>query len=259
MTPTELLALPDGCDWPTVEVTTSVGAPPPFTGIERRRAAFALLDGAWAIVDRDAGTAVRGAPAPADPTGLVHPFLAAVAAVHAAWNARLALHSGAFLAGGGAWLLVGASGSGKSSTLAALAAAGTVVLADDLAVVAGGDVLAGPRGVDLRPGVAAELGVAAHAVRRGLRERVQLGAAPLAAPLRGVVHLAWSADDTSPALEPLAPAERLARLAREDLWAVPAPGPDRLLELVALPAFVLHRPRDLAALAAVVTLLRGLR
>lgn len=247
------MALPPDHRWTAVEVSTTLGPPPPFVGIQARRAAFPLLDGAWATVDRDAGTAVRGASRAADPTGLVHPFLAAVAAVHAAWNARLALHSGAFSTSGGAWLLIGGSGSGKSSTMAALAARGATIVTDDLAVLDDGAVLAGPRGVDLRPGVAQTLGVTADPVRGGLRHRVKLGASPLAVPLCGIVHLAWGG--VAPALEPLAPAARLAALGRPDLWAVPAPDAERLLALVDLPAFRLRRPRDPTAVGASAELL----
>jgi hypothetical protein len=242
-----------------VTVSTTVRADvPALHGIGADDAAFALLDGAWAVVDRRAGTAVRGAPVPSDPTALSHPFLAGVAAVHAAWAGRFALHAGAWTgSGGGAWLLTGPSGTGKSTMLAALGGAGIGIVADDLSVLDGPDLLAGPRGVDLRPDVAGSLGIDAREVRGGSRRRVPLAPVAPATRLQGIVHLD-PPDGPAPRLSPLRPGERLARLGREDLWAVPAPGADALLGLAALPAHVLTRPAGLDGLPRAVELLLGL-
>jgi hypothetical protein len=255
----DLVALPPGLGWTPVRVGTVVAAEPPrLHGIGAEDAAFPLLDGAWSIVDRRAGTATRGAPVPADPTVLAHPFLAGVAAVHAAWAGRFALHAGAWAGRDGrAWLLTGPSGTGKSTMLAALAGAGAPVAADDLAVLDGQAVLAGPRGVDLRPDVAEALGTEAREVRGATRRRVRLEAVDPVIALQGIVHLD-PPDGRGPRLAPLRPAERLARLGREDLWAIPAPGADALLGLAALPGHVLTRPGDLAGLPGAVELLLGL-
>lgn len=260
----DLLALPVEHDWVGLEVrTVMAGEPPPLTGVGPDHASFPLLDGAWATVDRHAGTATRGASAPADPTALVHPFLAAVAAVHASWAGRAALHAGAILTRGGhAWLVAAPSGGGKSTTLATLALTGASVMTDDLAVVdpggpAGPEVLAGPRVVDLRPDAAAALEAPLASVRHRSRHRLTLAAVPLRAPVAGVVHLEW-VTDAVPALTALDPRGRAGSLTRPDLWAMPADPPDLLLALTALPAYVLRRPKGRDSVPATAALLAGL-
>ncbi|HEX6596847.1 MAG TPA: hypothetical protein VF045_07925, partial [Acidimicrobiales bacterium] len=82
---------------------------------------------------------------------LLHPYLAPAAALVWRWGGHEALHAGAFAGRAGAVLLLGAKAAGKSTTLAWLADAGVPVLSDDLAVIDGAEVLAGPRSIDLRP------------------------------------------------------------------------------------------------------------
>jgi hypothetical protein len=127
---------------------------------------------------------------------LVHPHLAPGAAVLARWLGRETLHAGAVLAGGGAWAMLGDRESGKSSTLDWLAAHGHPVLADDLLVLDGSDVLAGPRCIDLRADAAQRLGAGEPLGVVGTRERWRLRLGPLAssAPLRGWGILDWGDD-----------------------------------------------------------------
>ncbi|MFN2506155.1 MAG: hypothetical protein ABR540_18390 [Acidimicrobiales bacterium] len=105
-------------------------------------------------LDRAAGTACFMTADPVGDVTLLHPFLSPVAAIWARWQGWPALHGGAFVLDGGAWAILGERGSGKSSTLAWLAAQGLGIVADDLLVVNEGNVAAGPRCIDLRPDAA---------------------------------------------------------------------------------------------------------
>jgi len=180
--------------------------------------------------------------AAADDGTLVHPFLTAAAVIFAWWDGRHAFHGGAFVdPTARAWCLLGDRASGKSSTLASISLTGLNVLSDDLIVIDGRDVLAGPRCVDLRPDAAAELGVAARAspVRGGERLRLALPPVPApAAPLHGWVFLTW-ADALS--LRRLRPSEWLDRLAQHR--STSSDYSPSLLDLAGLPAWELRRPR----------------
>ncbi len=177
----------------------------------------------------------------------MHPYLAPVAAVIARWMGRESVHAGAFAAGGPALAVVGTREAGKSSTLAELARAGAAVLCDDMLVLDGGDVLAGPRTVDLRPDAAGALGIGEPIGLTGARERwrLPLGVVPGRTGLAGWVFLGWGEAGAPRALG--AP-ERLARLAPQRALRLPPVGDDGLLSLAALPAWEVSRPRGLASL-----------
>ncbi len=81
---------------------------------------------------------------------LVHPYLGAAASVFSRWGGREVFHAGAFVFGDLAWAVVGGREAGKSTLLAALAARGLPVLADDLVVTDGHQAFCGPRTIDLR-------------------------------------------------------------------------------------------------------------
>lgn len=90
-------------------------------------------------------------PEPIADDALLHPYLAPAAALLWMSAGAEALHGGVFDCGSGGVLLLGEPGAGKSSTLEWLASRRSVsVIADDLAVVIDGEVLAGPRCIDLR-------------------------------------------------------------------------------------------------------------
>jgi hypothetical protein len=247
-----------------VRLEVREGPAPVLHGVGERSAAFPLLGGGWALLDRDAGTAVRGDGAAVDPTVPTHQVLAAVGAVHAWWAGRPALHAGAVLVGDGAWLVAAPSEGGKSSTLAAFAQRGVPVLADDLAVLdvaADGavHVLAGPRSIDLRSDAAVALGVDARPVRGATRRRLRLGHGVSRAPVVGIAHLAWSDGAHEASADPVAPSDRLALLLREDLWSMPPRSPESPLALAALPAVRVRRARHPGSLAGTVDALRALR
>jgi hypothetical protein len=165
-------------------------------------------------------------------------------------HGRDALHAGAFVIDGRAWLLLADTCGGKSTLLAALSATGLPVLADDLAVIEGGCVLRGPRCVDLRsePRSARHRGrdevrpVAPTPLERangGERWRVSLPAAPARAALHGFVRLRFGRDLS---LSPVPPAERLSTIARHRMWPAIRADPSATLAAAALPMVELERP-----------------
>jgi hypothetical protein len=156
---------------------------------------------------------------------------------------RALVHAGAAApAGGDAWLLAGDSGAGKSTTTAALAAAGWAWLADDHVVLAPEDAAVMVEGWPRRsspassasaPSLAGDLSPARW------QRRARLGGVllPVVRPERAT------------ALRPARPAEALAALVRQSPWlladAAVAPVLLRLLQRAAqLPAFHLVLGRD---------------
>jgi hypothetical protein len=176
---------------------------------------------------------------------LLHPYLAPAAALFWQWSGREALHAGAFGTSGGAVLILGDKEAGKSTTLGWLASEGTVVLTDDLAIMDGASVVAGPRSIDLR--VAPEDHAAAHhLVRNGERDRVQLDPGPDHLPLAGTVVLDWGPELT---FTPVPFDQRLTLIARQRTFHGLAPNPVALLEVASRPMVRVSRPRQLARLA----------
>jgi len=247
-------------DWPIVEVRTATTdgreAAPALDEVGPGRARLPLHGRGWMDVERDAPRITLHLPdRPADEE-LVHPYLAPGAAVLARWAGRESYHAGAVLAGGGAWAVLGDRESGKSSTLAWLAAAGHGVLADDLLVLdnapAAGSAgrfhaFAGPRCIDLRGDAAERLGGGEPLGVVGSRERwrLRLGPVPARVPLRGWIELAW-ADE--PAVEPVRGAARLRTLIPYRSVRLEPPDAAALVALASLPVLRFARPRRWDAL-----------
>lgn len=240
------LMVPADPDWPTVRIevdSDAIGAV--TTVLDDAVARYPDAPGGHVVVDRQAGVAsFRGV----DGLGsdeIVHPRLGMLGAVYAQWlPGRMAFHAGAFVSGGRAWAVVGDRHDGKSTLMAALALAGLPVLGDDTLVLDGSRCLSGVRCVDLRPDSAGHLGARdrVETVRRGARERLVLDGPPPEAPLGGWLFLKWS-DEL--AVRELAPPERLARIAGCQGWhRRGVTDPQRLLDVAALPAWELARPRD---------------
>ncbi len=176
---------------------------------------------------------------------LLHPYVAPAAALFWQWSGREAIHGGAFEAGSGAVLLLGDKEDGKSTTLGWLARQGGIsVLTDDLAVMDGNRVLAGPRSIDLRI-TAGDPGLAPHLVRHGDRDRVRLPSSPASQPLIGVAVLAWG---SAIALDPIPFADRVPLLAQQRTFPGLAPSAVALLEVASAPMIRASRPRRLASL-----------
>jgi len=85
----------------------------------------------------------------------------------------------ALAVGTATWGILGDRGSGKSSTLARLAADGYDVVSDDLLVIDGNAAFAGPWSLDLRPDAAARLDVGEDVGVLGARPRHRLVLPPL--------------------------------------------------------------------------------
>jgi hypothetical protein len=171
---------------------------------------------------------------------IVHPVMAFVAAVVASWTGRLSFHAAAVVLRGRAWLLMAPPGGGKSTLAACLRSCGQVVLSDDLAVLDGRTVLAGPRSADLREGAATHLG-SGDLMRTGadrMRWRTDLGGAPYEVPLGGLVGLEWG-DGLE--LRPARVAEVLQLLAAADGLGRGPVTPTGFLDLLDVPAYVLRR------------------
>jgi hypothetical protein len=240
--------------WPRLrleQVVEAQGARRPR--FEGRRSFYRLPSGRQIDVDLDAGVARFSGSEVLEEDRLVHPGVQLVAGLASRMLGRDAYHAGAFICDGGAWMLAGTNGAGKSSLLAALAAAGVTVLADDLAVIDGGEVLAGTRCLDLREWQSSARDQSVVTVRGESRLRVTLGPAPAAAPLHGMIHLVRSARlelATAPA------SGRLERLARRRMWAQIPVTPRAALELATLPTLELRVPENLKALPDVASFLR---
>ena len=252
------LLVPAEPSWPPLEVASEVGSPgdePEYVSDER--AEILTRTGARITIDRSAGRALVTAGRPLAADELVHPFLAPAAAVVGRWLGRESFHCGAFVAGGGAWALLGERESGKSSTLAALALAGYDIVCDDILLLEGTACFPGPRCVDLREETAAALDAGDALGTVGGRERWRLPVPQLQEPpvLRGIVFLDWGDDfETGPV-----PASRqLAGLLHHRALRLHSSVPEVLLELAALPAWEVRRPRRLDSLGRTVDRLADL-
>lgn len=242
------LLVPALPDWPALEVVQEHGlATASEESVGERHARLILRNGGEIEIDRAGPRALFRVPEPLSAAELLHPYLAPVASVVALWSGRESLHAAAVVVDGRAWGLLGARESGKSSTVAWLARAGFGVLCDDILVLDGGAAFAGPRAIDLRGDAAAQLEAGEELGMVGERERwrLRLDPVPSAVPLAGWVSLGWG-DRVEIATVP--PAERVARLAGQRGLRVPAPDPAVLVELAALPAFELRRPREWSSL-----------
>jgi hypothetical protein len=250
------LLLPAEPSWPLIELSASVGdVSPEVQWVRRDTALLRLRAGGQVEIDWIHGRAHFTLPQPVTAAELLHPYLATVAAVAAHRDGREGFHAGAVVAGGGAWIVIGDKGAGKSSLLASLALRGQPVAADDVAILdAGGAVLAGPRFVDLRAGAATQLGAGESIGVVGTRERFRmpLGAVETATPLRGFVRLEW-ADDAAVTRVPAA--RRVSELYANRIARLEPADPTPILELSTLPMLELRRPRDWGAAAATADLL----
>lgn len=183
------------------------------------------------------------------PEAVVHPVATTPLAILARWRGNVTLHAGAVLHDGGAYAICGGQGAGKSTMLALLAQTGLPIVADDLVVADRGDVLAGPRCVDLRPDTASRFPEARFLGTVGRRQRFRLStpSAPARVPMRGLFLLEWSTD-AEPRVLPLSLQERARVVHGFDYAAIVGLArPDALLDMLELPMWRLSRPRDWAS------------
>jgi hypothetical protein len=234
---------PAAPSWPRWAMRRSFEPLPTQQELSDDQAVLRSLSGSTLRVDRAAQTTTLGAPADDPEAAFVHPLLAVTAIIHAEWSGRLAFHGGAFLdREGGAWGVLGERGDGKSSLMAALAASGAGVVADDLVVTDGATVFAGPRCVDLRESAAEHMGVGEDIGLVGQRRRIRvtLPAIEPELPLRGWIVLHW---DEGTSFAPLSIAQRIEVLQRHRALRVGQRSPEAWLDLVAKPTVRFSRPR----------------
>jgi hypothetical protein len=237
------LLVPAAPDWPALDLVQEYGR---ATGadewVEAERARLTLRNGGEIEIERAGPRALYRVPVPLSPAALLHPYLAPVASVVAHWTGRESLHAAAIVVDGGAWALLGARESGKSSTVAWLARTGIGVLCDDIQVLDGDTALAGPRVIDLRGDAARQLDAGEELGVVGERERwrLRLDPVPAAVPLAGWISLAWG---ERAEVAPVPVASRVRLLVGARGLRVPARDPALLVELAALPALELRRPR----------------
>ncbi len=254
-----LIAAPE--DWRTVTVAEDARlttmTPPELSGrdvsvvLEGDLVRIATVTGWRLVLDLPARTATYRGVGLASPE-LIHPGLAATAAIFSRSWGRSAWHAGGVVIGGRAWAVVGAREAGKTTLLAAMARAGHAVVADDLLILDGAQVYAGPRCLDLREVIP---GMPTTRVRDGVRHRVTLGPVPERVPFAGWVVLAWG---DRPGLAPISAGQRLRHLAPAASWSIGPEDPLALLEAATAPCFLLTRPRQLSGIVESTALLQRL-
>jgi hypothetical protein len=234
--------------WPELELRHAVPGPgaPDQDSVGPQRAEL-TLHGGWVTIEREPARVTFRLPAAPPARDLVHPYLAPAAAVAARWAGRESFHAGAVVVAGGAWVVLGDKESGKSTALAHLALGGHAVVSDDLLVVDGDHVLAGPRCIDLREASAGHLGAGEPLGVVGVRERWRLALGPVAprTPLRGWITLAW---DDEVGVDTLRGAERMLALLPYRSVQLEPGVPQDLVDFGALPVLRLRRPRRWDAL-----------
>lgn len=253
----ERLLVPAEAGWPKLDIRVEAGAATVAGDrFDSATAHVRLRTGGSVFIDRESGLATFTVPTPLSPNELVHPYLAPVAAITAHWHGRESLHGGGIAVEGGVVGVVGDRLEGKSSLLAALAARGTDIVCDDMLVVEADQAFAGPRTIDLREDAATALGVGENIGVVGTRGRwrVRLEPAPSRLPLAGWIFLDW-AEQVEIARVPAS--ETLQRLLRNRGIRVPPLDPAYFVQLAAMPAWEVRRPRSWSAVPDVVEAVLG--
>ena len=231
------LLLPVPAEWPVIRLIQEVADSdqPQTLNIGDQRATVPLIGGGVVIVDRHPPQAVFNVPHELSEDEIAHPYLGPIAALHAHWLGMQTFHGGAMVVGNTAWAVLGRRQAGKSSLLAEAERRGVPVLADDLLVVKGRNVFAGPRSLDLREHAAVHFGAGRPLGVVGQRERWRLDLAPVppCLPLAGWVFLQWG---RVTGIRPMAIRDRLVQLAVSRTVKVASTDPAPLLRLAALPA-----------------------
>jgi hypothetical protein len=233
------LLLPAHPNWPSIHVEQQVenvsGQAPPHLQIDDTQATVPLIGGGRIDIFRRPPRAVFRLSHELTEDQIAHPYLGPIASVHAHWLGRQTFHGGTIMVGNGAWGVLGRREAGKSSLLAEAVRRGIAVLADDLLVLEGQSVFAGPRSLDLREAAADHFDVGRPLGVVGQRERwrVELPPVPPSLPLVGWVFLRWG---PAPRMEVLGLRDRLVRLASNRTVRVGSADPAPLLSLATLPA-----------------------
>jgi hypothetical protein len=224
-----------------VQVAQSTGPAPAPHQLDAQRNTRVLATGHVLDLDRQRGRATFFGP-PISPDQLAHPYLGPVAVTVNRWAGREVFHAAAFVNGGRAWVLIGPRTAGKSTLVAALAASGVTILADDIVVTDGSTVFAGPRCIDLRQPIPEFLPTASYPpsqpARLGTRTRIALPRTASNWPLGGWFFLRWS--DT-PGIKEVSIVSLLQRLTMSRCAPALPSDPSRSLSLAGHPGWELHR------------------
>lgn len=225
--------------WVDWRIVHKLGEGRPSEFVEETRARLCSEPDGWIDLDRQARVSTLNFPAPPREQEIVHPYLASTASVTARWQGLQSFHAGAFVAGDKAWGVLGPKGAGKSSLLAFLALKGVSILTDDVLVVDNANGFAGPRCIDLRAEPAAEFGVGEElgVVGTRARWRLRVGQVEPEVPMGGWILLEWG----EPGIESLAIEQRLSAIFESLSLRVEPADPAGLMELLALPMFVLRQ------------------
>lgn len=229
--------------WPVVDVLqTREPHRPVDYEVDGGHVTVPLVTGGRLELERDAMTARFRVPELVPDDDLLHPYFAPAAGWFSHWLGRHCFHAGAVVLGRKAWAILGDKEAGKSSLVAWLASSGVSVVADDLVVVDGGNVLTGPRSIDLRAPTVAALPSAKNAavVRGATRHRLVLPQTAHEWPLGGWIFVDWGEDVGMATIPPRA---RLARLSDYRVFRLAPADPATLLGLAALPTWELSRPK----------------
>jgi hypothetical protein len=222
--------------------------------VEQDRVALGWRQGSGFEVRREPPEISIESPEVAITEAIVHPLLTPPLSILSRWRGDLSLHAGGFYHAGVAWGVIGQKESGKSTTLALLADRQVPLLADDLLVLDGDVVRAGPSCVDLRPDAAEKVPGARLLGEVAGRQRHRLSAekGPPRSPLGGLFVLAWS-DRPEVYIEPVSVGEGMRILYEQEHMEVKGIGDvGRILDLLGKPIWQVSRPRDWAASAEVV-------
>src|SRR6266480_4812986 len=161
--------------WPRLRVARKIGtSQAEHDWLSDQAAVLTFQSGGEVSIHRRSGRATFLLPHRMKTAELVHPLLAPAAAVMAYWLGRESFHASGLVVGNRVWGLIGERGSGKSTTVARLALDGFGIASDDLLVVEGSTVFAGPRSIDLRREAAERLAVGEALGVVGARERWRL-------------------------------------------------------------------------------------
>ena len=245
---------------PALAVRQQVGAvrADVVSTLSGEQAVIPLIENGLLEITRAPAVATFTLPRKLSDDEMLHPWLVPAAATTNAWHGRRVLHGGLVSNGTRALGIVGDKEAGKSTLLAWLAfEAGLSVMCDDLIVVDGDTVFAGPRCIDLRPGSVDHLPdvVGATLVREGTRLRLPLPSGPATAQLVGLAVLEWSADT---GVRPVPASARLPHILPHAFTeGVPA-GLEGVLGFARYRMWRLARPRDWSSLAASAQLIREL-
>jgi hypothetical protein len=246
-----------GDDWPLLAVERRIGnSEADMDSMDESQARLKLRNGGEITLSRDPLRALFTVPFELRDAELVHPYLAPAAAAVGWWLGRESFHGGGVVVGDVAFGILGGREAGKSSLLAWLAQRGMAVLSDDVVVTDARRVaFAGPRTIDLRAPAAAALSAGENLGVVGARERWRLELPPLPGTVRlgGWFFLDW---DRTSSVRRLKAHERLPLLLASRAVRLPAADDRLLLELAALPAWELRRPRDWRHLPQTAGLLR---